>query len=281
MGQISRTPHVPENTMPRGISKDLADFKETLEKGVILVGGEAVDNNSIDVDDDTPVSVAVVVNVTGYGPHVGVICAVQGHVDEALQEAYRILEEWEMDHNPDYFKELEKEYGDEASSVFTETFDGLMWELSPEDFIAAIKGTAAEKYIDVVEYEDEPSEMREGVSEGGIRSYGPGKFNTKLDSYAYELTLDGGADREEGGEGNGWYGYVALDHDTTDRIHKIAKEEQDQLTRDEEDLLAKSSAVIFFERSDGIVEADWFDTTDEADELWEEIEAEFEEEEND
>lgn len=144
-----------ENVMPRGISKDLENFQETLEKGVLLVGGEVVDNNSIDPDDDTPVAIAIVVNVQGHGPHVGAISAVQGHVDEALEVAHEILEDWEMDHNPDYFKELEAEHGDRASEIFTETFDGVMWELPAKDFIAAIKGTAAEKHIDVVEYEDD------------------------------------------------------------------------------------------------------------------------------
>jgi len=144
--------------MPRGIDNDPKRFREYLEKGVMLVGGEVVDNNSIDVEDDTPVSVALVVNVTGYGPHVGAIAAVQGHIDEALQAAHEILEDWEMDHNPDYFAELEKEHGDDALGVFTETFDGVMWELPVEDFLEAIKGTDAEKYIDVIEYEEDEEE---------------------------------------------------------------------------------------------------------------------------
>jgi len=139
-----------ENMMPRGISKDLENFKETLEKGVILVGGEVVDNNSIDIDDDTPVSVAIVVDVTGYGPHPGAISAVQGHVDAALEVAHEILEEWTREHYPPADAD--------ADETLTETFDGIMWELPAEDFVAAIKGTAAEKYIDVVEYEEEDDE---------------------------------------------------------------------------------------------------------------------------
>ena len=150
--------------MPRGIDNDPKRFREYLEKGVILIGGETVDNNSIDIEDDTPVSVAIMVNVTGYGPHIGAIAAGQGHIDEALQAAEEILEEWEMDHNPDYFAELEKEYGDErAPEVFRETFDGVMWELPVEEFLEAIKGTKAEEYIDVVEYEEEGDEFEVDV----------------------------------------------------------------------------------------------------------------------
>jgi hypothetical protein len=33
------------------------------------------------------------------------------------------------------------------------------------------------------------------MAQTGIRSYGPGKFYKVIDGYAYELTLDGGADR--------------------------------------------------------------------------------------
>jgi len=146
--------------MPRGVSKDVAHFREILEKGVILVGGEA--EGSIDVDDDDPVFVSIVVNVTGYGPNTGAIYAMQnrfhGNADEPLQAAYEILEEWEREHNPDYYEELEDEYGDEASAVFTETFDGWSWKLPAKDFADAIEGTDATKYIDTHSEEDEDEE---------------------------------------------------------------------------------------------------------------------------
>ena len=112
----------------------------------------------------------------------------------------------------------------------------------------------------------------------GIRSYGPGKFDTVIDSYAYEITLDGGADEEASyGEGGGWYGVVWLDDNTRDRIIEIAVEDEDPLTEEEEDLLDENVAVIFFERSDGIVETDWFENRQEALEEWAEIQEEFEE----
>jgi hypothetical protein len=140
-----------------GKKSNSAEFRKWLEEGVILVGGEA--EGSIDVDDETPVFVSIVVNVTGYGPHIGAIYAMQnpyhGGEDTALQNAFEILEDWEMDHNPDYFKELEAEHGDEALDVFTETFEGRSWELSPEDFAAAIEGTEAAKYIETHSSEEE------------------------------------------------------------------------------------------------------------------------------
>lgn len=107
------------------------------------------------------------------------------------------------------------------------------------------------------------------AAEDGIRSYGPGKFYTVLDSYTYEMTGNGGADEEATyGEGNGWYGLVWIDKGTQDAIREVAKENEDELTEEEEDLLKSSKAVILFERSDGIVEADWFDTKKEAEKAW-------------
>ena len=107
-----------------------------------------------------------------------------------------------------------------------------------------------------------------------IRSYGPGKFIKIIDGYAYDVTLDGGADEEASlGEGNGWYGFLTIDQGFADRIHEIATENKDQLTDEEQDLLDESKAIILFERSDGIVEATWFDDLKEAKKEWAEIEA--------
>ena len=117
----------------------------------------------------------------------------------------------------------------------------------------------------------------------GIRSYGPGKFYTILDSYAFEIISDG-VDEEAGyGEGGGWYGLVWLDKNVRDRINDIADDidnirgEEDELTEEEFTLLNDSVAVIFFERSDGIVEADWFPTKKEAEEAWANVLADTEE----
>jgi hypothetical protein len=133
-------------------NRDPANLREFIERGVILIGG---DTDGVRLSDPALVYVSIVVNVVGYGPHTGAIYAYQnayhGNADEALQNAYEILEDWEMEHNLDYFRELEEEYGDEASGVFTETFDGLGWKLSAAQFAAAIAGTKAEEFIEVDE----------------------------------------------------------------------------------------------------------------------------------
>ena len=117
----------------------------------------------------------------------------------------------------------------------------------------------------------------------GIRSYGPGKFATVLDSYAYEMTLDGGADEEATypQEGSGWYGVVWFEPGTRERVREIAEEEGDRLTEEEEDLLDETKAVILFERSDGIVEVEWYDNLKEAEEAWANVLVDTEGEEED
>lgn len=125
-----------------------------------------------------------------------------------------------------------------------------------------------------------PSVMGEVVM--GIRPYGHGKFHTLIDSYAYAVTLDGGADEEESyEEGGGWYGLLWIDDDSADTIRKNALDAEvlgEGLNRDEERLLDESVAVIFFERSDGIVDADWFGNKQDAEAAWEEIQELFENE---
>lgn len=48
------------------------------------------------------------------------------------------------------------------------------------------------------------------MDDNTIRSYGPGKFDTILDSYVYAVSLDGGTDDEAGdvSECGAWYGLM-------------------------------------------------------------------------
>lgn len=117
------------------------------------------------------------------------------------------------------------------------------------------------------------------ATETGIRSYGPGKFNKILDGYIYELALDGVDEEISLGEGQGWYGFLEFDEKTAKQVRELmaTRHEPDEPTEEEERLLTFTSAVILFERSDGIVEVEWFDNPVEAEEEWAEIEKEFSE----
>ena len=68
----------------------------------------------------------------------------------------------------------------------------------------------------------------------GIRSYGPGKFSTVLDSYVYELSLDGGPDEEAGSvDEGGWYGFMNVGEGFAEAVTEIADEHGDVLTPEE------------------------------------------------
>ncbi len=115
----------------------------------------------------------------------------------------------------------------------------------------------------------------------GIRSYGPGKFSTIIDGYAFDVGLDGIDEEESYPDGGGWYGLLMLDKQSREAICQAAHYAEDELTQDEEDQLEDSAAIIFFERSDGIVETDWFDKREEALDEWADIQKEFDEMEGD
>ena len=74
-----------------------------------------------------------------------------------------------------------------------------------------------------------------------------------------------------------------FDTKTAEQVRELmtAQDKPDKPTKEEESLLTFTSAVIIYERSDGIVEAFWFDVLSEAEEEWADIEAEYEGDEED
>lgn len=147
--------------MPIPISNDPVHLREFLERGVFLRDGEG----NIDLNDSDPVHIAVVMSVKGYGPHEAAIFVDQNRyhasADSALEGAYEILEQYWWDHYKDHYDELVKDYGQEEVDdygMFTETFNAVIWELTPEEAAAAIEGTDAAKFIDVDELEEAEDE---------------------------------------------------------------------------------------------------------------------------
>ena len=106
-----------------------------------------------------------------------------------------------------------------------------------------------------------------------IRSYGPGKFNTIVDSYVYAVSLDDGCDDEVGeSDSFGWYGLMR--HGST--IFRDHDPMCEPLNDAERDLLTESAGVILSEDSQGFVAVEYFDTTEELDAAWSQIVAEYE-----
>ena len=111
--------------------------------------------------------------------------------------------------------------------------------------------------------------------EDKIRPYGPGKFNTILDSYVYQVSLDGGCDDEiADAETSAWFGMMRNGH-TIFRDHDPLLETLNEAEREK---LTSCAGVILSEDGDGFVAVSYYDTEDELNAAWERITARFDEE---
>ena len=109
--------------------------------------------------------------------------------------------------------------------------------------------------------------MDKALAEMGIRSYGPGKFDTILDCHIYQASLDG-CDEETGSavDMGVWYGLLR------GRV-KVSE----KLTEEEAKLLNTSVGIILSENSDGFVTVEYYSDREELDAAWAECLAETEE----
>jgi hypothetical protein len=107
--------------------------------------------------------------------------------------------------------------------------------------------------------------------ESGIRPYGAGKFNTILDSYVYEVSLQGGCDDDMGSvqEDGVWYGLMKNGH-TIFQDHDPGME---KLNEDERKKLSECAGVIIREDSNGFVHVSYYETSADLDTAWRDVEA--------
>lgn len=119
----------------------------------------------------------------------------------------------------------------------------------------------------------------------GIRRYGPGKYNTILDSYVDQMAGEG---MGEGGVGDvsevGFYAEgILLGPEALSEVERIAKENKDTLTDEERDLIKESYGAIVTENEQGFVAVDYYEEKEEyegdLDELESQASGEEEEEE--
>lgn len=110
--------------------------------------------------------------------------------------------------------------------------------------------------------------MAEGNAEG-IRSYGPGKFSTIVDSYVYDVSLQSGCDEEEGSvSDNGtWYGIMRNGRS----IFKDHDPMLETLNDAEQELLTSSAGLIISENDQGFVYVEYFDDAAKMEAKWAEI----------
>ena len=112
-----------------------------------------------------------------------------------------------------------------------------------------------------------------------IRSYGPGKFDTILDSYVYALNLDGWEEESLGeSEGFGYYGRLLLGQEAVDYVLKELKGAfKPTLTAEEKKVLSDSAGAIVSENDQGFVGVTYYKNKKVLDKAWARLEKDYEE----
>lgn len=106
----------------------------------------------------------------------------------------------------------------------------------------------------------------------GIRRYGPGKFNTILDSVIYSMCNEGMGDESCGDVSEvGFFAEkVSLGKDAVKEAERIGAE-GDGLTDEEVEMVRSSVGAIMVEGEQGFVTVDYYDNEKELEKDWEEI----------
>jgi hypothetical protein len=118
--------------------------------------------------------------------------------------------------------------------------------------------------------------------ETGWRSYGPGKYNSIVDSYVHALDTEGWGDEEIGDvQDFGWYGLMgpmeAGELLEPDAVPRIAREEKDQLTPEERRELKETVGVIIEENDQGFVGVTYYKSKKQLKKAWDKIAEDAEE----
>lgn len=110
------------------------------------------------------------------------------------------------------------------------------------------------------------------IVKGGHRSYGPGKFEGSGEIGS--LINDLGTDEDLGdSETFGWYGLLRDGESILAQLLESGAE----VTEEEAENLRTSAGVILHEDSQGFVDVDYYDTEDELEEAWSDLEDEYSE----
>jgi hypothetical protein len=115
-----------------------------------------------------------------------------------------------------------------------------------------------------------------------IRPYGPGKFNTILDSLVFVVSLDGFA--EDIGDVESTIGHHTRLDFGDDFLPYLVKETADNsptlhpLTEEEMELVQNSAGAILYQNDQGFVDVTYYDTEEELTSAWREVEQAWEQE---
>ena len=105
-----------------------------------------------------------------------------------------------------------------------------------------------------------------------IRSYGPGKFSTIIDSYAYDASLDCVEDQCGEADCGGWYGLLTAGDETG----LLSMVPHGRTTLSESQFLKSQAGCILFEDSQGFVDVTYYTDRDELLADWKVLSSEVE-----
>lgn len=106
---------------------------------------------------------------------------------------------------------------------------------------------------------------------GGLRFHLLSKFARAIDEYVYKLTLAGCSKEVGDASTDGFYCAVDLGPDVLQFMRQDAADEGDQLTTEEEDLIANSVGAITCVHDNGYVSVTYYDSRRRFDRDWEHI----------
>ena len=96
-----------------------------------------------------------------------------------------------------------------------------------------------------------------------LRPYGPGKFDTMLDSALYNASGDGFLDEECGeSHSTGWYGIIR------EPSGALLRQRRDGMTSAEWEFAVRHAGAILSEDSQGFVHVEWFEKKADLDTAW-------------
>lgn len=111
---------------------------------------------------------------------------------------------------------------------------------------------------------------------GGLRRYGPGKFDLDIDGYVHGLALEGWGDGLGDVADFGHYHCLNLGRNALREIERKAKLQKDTLTTAENNLIRGSAGAILSENDQGFVSVEYFKTKKSLDRAWDNVEREYE-----
>jgi hypothetical protein len=144
-----------------------------------------------------------------------------------------------------------------------------MWDEVNDDWFSRMR-------IDPTDLvDDELEENKKMVKEQKEPYSGVGKFNSALDELLYSAVLEGWTSEETGdvSEQGVHYDFIPLDGmESVKNLHINFKEQFEQLTEEEVAELENARAAIIEENDQGFIAIELFNSKEEADEKWAEIE---------